>query len=603
MVMKQMRSQMKLIMWVVAVSFVVGFGFLITGTGGSLGGSRNKLAQGIAGEVNGQVITVKQYEQAVRDGREEYRAKNGAEPNEAAERELKNEVWQKLVSQALLSQIYRKLGIKVYDDEVVSIIRNQPPQDLMKDERLFTNGRFDIAKYRAIAADPQNLPFMVAYERQIREELPKMKLQMQVLSGIRVTEGEVRERFLAANEKVRARFVAVDLGRFFNPQAEVPAAEVKAYYDGHQQDFKAPERSKLGLVQFPKLASAGDSAAARMKIDEVAAELKVPGASFAELAQAYSDDPGSAARGGEIGWFTNQQMVPEFERVAFSLRPGQTSAPFASQFGWHIVRVDSVKFEGGKKSVKAAHILVSSRAGDETVASLRATAESFAEAARKQGLDKAAAEYGLQVYPTGFFQNGSYIPGVGVFPELMAFAFEEKAGSISGVLENESALVVAEVTDHKKEGVTPLAEIEPRVKMLAAREAAKRQAGELAAKVSAAVAAGKALDEAARDNGLAVDTTGAISRSSFLPKVGSQNEFFGAAFSLAEGAISRPVATDQGVYILQVVQKLPADPAQFAREHDGIMQQLYQQKQQQTIQQWFADIERQSKIKDYRAGL
>lgn len=603
MVMKQMRSQMKVIMWIVVIAFVVGFGFLGYLERSMERGDRQKLAQGIAGEVNNQVITVKQYELAVREAREEYRAKNGAEPNEALERELRNEVWQKLVSQSLLSQIYRRLGIKVYDDEVVSIIRNQPPRELMQDQRLFTNGRFDIAKYRAIAADPQNIPFMVAYERQIREELPKMKLQMQVLSGIRVTEHEVQARFQEANEKVRARFIAVDLGRFFDPQAPVPAEAVKAYYDGHQKDFKAPERAKLSLVQFPKLASAGDSAAARTKIGEVAAELKAPGASFAELAQAYSDDPGSAGRGGELGWFTNQQMVPEFEKVAFALRPGQVSAPFASQFGWHIVRVDSVKYENGRKSVKAAHILVSSKAGDETMAGLRTTAEAFAEAARKDGFDKAAADYGLQVFPTSYFQRGSYVPGVGVFPELMAFAFDEKPGTVGDPMENESALVVAVVADRKKEGVPPLAEVEQRVKMLAAREAAKQKARELAGTVSAAIAAGKTLDQAARDNGLAVDTTGAFSRNGFLPRVGSQNEFFGAAFGLAEGAISGPVATDQGVYILQVVQKLPADPAQFARERDGIMQQLYQQKQQQTIQQWFADIERRSKIKDYRAGM
>ncbi|MDI6739096.1 MAG: peptidylprolyl isomerase [Candidatus Edwardsbacteria bacterium] len=603
MVMKQMRSQMKLVMWIVAVSFVVGFGFLITGTGGSLGGKQSKLAQGIAGEVNGQVITVTQYRQALNEAIKADRAKQGAEPNEAAIRELGDKTWQQLVSQALLQQIYRRLGIKVYDDEVVSIIRNSPPQDLMTDERLFTNGKFDISKYQAVVSNPQNLAWLMEYEKQIRDALPRQKLQMQVLSGVRVTDGEVNAYFLERNEKVRAQFIAVELGRLFDPRAEIPAPAIAAYYKAHQKDFKAPERVKLSYVLIPKLATAGDSAAARQKIDEISKELQSPGVKFEELAQTYSDDPGSAGKGGELGWFTNQQMVPEFEKAAFSLRPGQTSAPFASQFGWHIVRVDSVKVEKGKKMVKAAHILVSSKAGEETMSGLRTKAESFCEAARKDGLDKAAAEFNLQVIPTNYFQQGSYIPGLGVFPELMSFAFEEKTGSISPALENEQALVVALVADRKKEGIQPLADVESRIKMLVARETAKEQARETAAQIGAEIAGGKTLEQAARDNNLAVDTTGAISRASFVPKVGSQNEFFGAAFSLAPGAVSRPVATDQGAYVVKVIQKIPADQSQFAKERESIMQQLYQEKQKKSLEQWFADVERQAKIKDYRAGM
>jgi peptidyl-prolyl cis-trans isomerase D len=603
MVMKQMRSQMKVVMWIVAVSFVVGFGFLLNGTGGSRGGRQGKLAQGIAGEVNGQVLTTKQYELARQDAVKAYREKQGAEPTEAAIRELDNQVWQQMVSETLLTQLYRKLGITVTDDEVVSIIRNSPPRDFMTDQRLFTNGKFDIAKYQAVVTNPQNLAWLLEYEKQIREALPRQKLQMQVLSGVRVTDGEVNDYFAERNEKVRAQFVAFELGRFFDQAAEVPAAEIAAYYKGHQKDFKAPERVKLSYVMVPKLASAGDSAAARQRIGEVSQELRAPGASFAELAQAYSDDPGSAARGGELGWFANQQMVPEFEKVAFGLRPGQTSAPFSTQFGWHIVRVDSVKVEQGKKSVKAAHILVSYKAGEETMAGLRTKAESFYEAARKEGMDKAAAEFGLQVVPTNYFQQGPSVPGLGVLPELMSFAFEEKTKAISPVLENDQVLVVAMVADHRKEGVQPQADVEPRIKMLVMRETAKRKAGAAAASLGAEIAAGKTLEQAARDNKLPVDTTGAISRASFVPKVGNQNEFFGAAFSLPEGAVSKPVVTDQGAYILKVLQKMPADPALLARDRQTITQQLYQQKQQQTIQQWFADIERQAKIKDYRAGM
>ena len=602
MVMKQMRSQMKLIMWFVAICFVVGFGFLITGTGDSLGGRRGKWAQGIAGEVDGQVITVAQYTQARQQALEAYRQREGVEPGEAVIRQAGDEAWQRLVTQVVLAKLYRRLGITMTDDEVVSIIRNSPPRELMNDQRLYVNGQFDIARYHQLIADPQNRAFLLEYEKQIREALPRQKLQLQVAAGIRVTEAEVEDLFRDRNERVRARFIAFEMGRFFDPQAEVSADEIAAYHKAHRREFEAPERAKLTYVLIPKLASPADSAAARQRIDEVARELKAPGATFAELAQAYSDDPGSAGQGGDLGWFSDKQMVPEFERTAFSLRPGQTSAPFASQYGWHIVRVDSVKFQNGRKSVRAAHILASFKPGEETMAGLRSKAEAVAELARSDGMDTAAAEFGLQAIPTSYFPQGSYLPGLGVFPELMAFAFDEKKGAVSEALENAQALVVALVADRKKAGVQPLADVEQRVKMLVARQKAKAAALEAAGRVHAEIAGGNAIDQAARDNGLAVDSTGPVSRSDFVPKAGSQNEFFGAAFGLAAGAVSRPVQTDNGVYIIQVLQKIPADPAKFAAEREALTQQFYQQKQQQTLQQWFADVERATKIRDYRSG-
>jgi len=602
MVMKQMRSQMKIIMWIVAISFVVGFGFLMTGTAG-LRGKQNKLAQGIAGEVNGQVITVTEYRRAVADAMDEYRKKNGVEPNEAAQRELGNQTWQQLVSQALLQQQYRKLGIGVFDEEIVSIIRNSPPRELMQDQRLFTNGKFDITKYQAIVSNPQNLAWMVEYESQLRKNLPLQKLQMQVLAGVRVTDDEVAKQFADQNEKVRAQFIAVDLNRFFDPKAAPAPAEIAAYYKEHQKDFRAPERAKISYVLFPKVPTAADSAAVRQKIDECYKELLAPGATFEEMAQTYSDDPGSAGKGGDLGWFGNQQMVPEFEKVAFSLRPGQTSKPFATQFGWHIMRVDSVKTEKGKKMVRARHILVMAKAGEETLSDLRAKAESFHDAAKKDGLDKAAAEYGLQVVPTNYFQRGGYVPGLGVAPELMTLAFEERAGTLSDVVDNEQALIVAVAVDHKKEGVQPLADVEARVKMLVLRDRAKQQAKQLAEKVRAEIGSSPDLAPAARNNGLTVDTTGSITRQSYVPKAGGQNEFTAAAFGLPEGSVSKPVVTDQGAFIIKVLQHVPANMAQFEQQRPAMMQQLYQQKQQQALQMWFGDIEQRSTIKDYRAGM
>ena len=115
---------------------------------------------------------------------------------------------------------------------------------------------------------------------------------------------------------------------------------------------------------------------------KIAEELKA-GADFAELAKKYSKDPG-ASDGGDLGYFTKDQMVPEFANVAFQMYPGQTSNPVKTQFGWHIIKLEDRRnrpvpeFEKVREQIEA---FVARRAQTEMVAQLR-------EKAKIERLDK-----------------------------------------------------------------------------------------------------------------------------------------------------------------------------------------------------------------------
>lgn len=99
------------------------------------------------------------------------------------------------------------------------------------------------------------------------------------------------------------------------------------------------------LILIPQKATEAQQQDAKRRIDSVYTALKA-GADFEALAKQVSQDPGSAQRGGMLGWFSRNQMVKEFEDVAFSLQPGEMSAPFQSSFGWHIIlQKDRKQFE------------------------------------------------------------------------------------------------------------------------------------------------------------------------------------------------------------------------------------------------------------------
>ena len=606
MVMQMMRRKMKAIMWVVVVTFVVGFVYVIMGTGGSLGKRQDKLARGIIGEVGGQEISTRQYQEALALSREQYRARFGADPDEATFRQLEQEAWQGLLGNMVMQRAYRQYGIKTYDEEIVGIIKNRPPNELMQDPQLFTNGQFDMQKYQSVISNPQNLAWLNNYERQLREQLPQQKLNLQVLAGVRVTDQEIIAAFQDQNEKIKASFIAVDPGKYLNPQQEVASSEIAAYYKSHQDQYKAPERVKISFVAWAKEPTERDLAELKLKIDDIYAQAVKPGASFDTLAMEYSEDPGSAMNGGDLGFFEKGTMDPAFAEAAFKLSPRQISKPFQSSFGWHIVKAEERKTEAGVLKVRARHILLRVKPGEETLSQLRSKAETFAEQARiakgQEGFEKAAQAQGLQVTPTGFLPRGSYIPGLGSFPEALNFAFDEKAGTVSQVMENEGALVVVRVLEKRKEGIQPLADVEQRIKMTIIRERAMDQAKALAQQIKSAIEAGQTMPQAAAAAGARFDTTGLVTRNDMVPGVGTRNEFTGEAFRLAPGSLGGPVSTEYGVYLIRVEKHIVPDQTLFSQQAVQISQQLLQTKQRQAMQQWYNYYQSGLKIRDYRAS-
>ena len=436
MIMKAMRSQMKVIMWIVAVAMVVGFGFIITGTGGSLGKSQSKLAQGIVGEVDGQSISLRQFQEIYRQNLLNYRQQSESEPDEATAKQIENQTWQSMVEEMLLQQAYRKLGLKTFDEEVVSIIRNSPPQELRENQNLMTNGVFDIQKYHAFIGHPQSMPWLLDYESQIRKQLPLQKLRLQLMTGIRVTDQELKEAFIDKFDRVRASYIAIPLGAFYNPNQEISQDRIAGYYQEHRPEYQAPERANLEFVAFAHSPTEKDLQAVKDRIEEIYQESRTPGVDFAELAMTYSEDPGSTEKGGDLGFFGKGQMIPEFEKLAFEMAPGKISQPFQTQFGWHIVKVEEKKTEQGQPMVRARHILLRIKASEETLADLRIKSDIFNDAIKEMGFEKAAAEQGLEIVKTGFFGRGFYVPRLGSMPELVNFAFDEGRGSVSPVLDN-----------------------------------------------------------------------------------------------------------------------------------------------------------------------
>lgn len=148
--------------------------------------------------------------------------------------------------------------------------------------------------------------------------------------------------------------------------------EMRDYFDQAKGNLgKRPATISFRQIVVAPEASPAAKQAAKQLADSIATALREHGGDFATAARRFSDDPGSREKGGDLGWFRREAMIPEFSRVAFLLKPGVISNPVESPFGYHIIQVQRSQ----PTEVQARHILITPEVTGAEVDSARARAE------------------------------------------------------------------------------------------------------------------------------------------------------------------------------------------------------------------------------------
>jgi peptidyl-prolyl cis-trans isomerase D len=511
---------------------------------------------------------------------------------------LADQAWQNVVQRTVLMQEARRRGIKVTDDEVVTYIRRNPLQQFLQNPALMTDGRFDMQKYQQFLNDPRY--DLTALEDYVRSLLPLEKLRQEVAATISVTDAEVRERFLADEEKVQATYLMVTTRAFRDTTVAVTDEEIQAHYAAHGDDFERPEQAVLSYVLFEKKPSEQDDQETKGRADEILEEAK-SGTDFAELAQFSSEDVGTAPKGGDLGFFGRGAMVKEFEEAAFSAEPGQLVGPVKTKFGYHVIKVEEKRRnEAGEEEVRARHVLLKVETSGETMSAIRDAADEFSRAASKEGFAKAAAAAGLTPSTTTGFTKGDFVSGIGIFRRANSFAFTSPKGATSPTLDGPRGYYVLTVEERIPAGVPSLEEIRDPVRQQVftarARDAARARANE----ALAAVRSGATFDEAVSRFGAEKRETGLVARTATIPGIGRETPFIHAAFALGPGEIAGVIEQNAGFYIVRADQKIPADESLLATKKDELRNAVFQEKMSARFSEFVQDLVETAKIEDRR---
>ncbi len=321
------------------------------------------------------------------------------------------------------------------------------------------------------------------------------------------------------------------------------------------------------------------------------------GASFSEMAKKYSKDPGSAIRGGDLGWFGKGQMVPDFEKAAFSGKVGVVQKPIKTNYGYHIIKVTG---RSDKKYI-VEQIVNPIKTSTTTEDQLLSNAKDFNYIANKDAFIKEAKlmKYNLRETPA-FTKDAYYIPGIGVSKNLISFAFDNDLNSISDPIRTTGGYVVAQVSDVIHEGVKPFEEVKNSVKPLVIKQKKYELALEKAKNIKSKV--GEDLTKAVTlDPKVIVSQTGQFSATGSIPGIGMDYNFIAHSLKLPLNKVSNPVKGERGYFLIKVLSRTPFDAKKFAIQKNAIMNNLLEQKKSAFFSEWLANLKKNADIVDHRS--
>ncbi len=521
---------------------------------------------------------------------------------------VRREHLEEMIDQKLLRLHAQDMGLEVSDGMLFRII-NQIPN-------FQVDGQFNPDLYRQMLSGAGRTPR--GFEQELREDILTSLLPTSVSGSAIVTETEI-DRLLAMQQEQRKIHIVTVPYQDFVDEVVITDEDIEAYYEDNLDRFMTTEQVRIAYVELDardltdglelseeELRRRYEAASERYLTPEtrrashvliesndertpeqaraLAEEIRqrvLDGEDFAELAEEYSDDPGSSADGGDLGWIGPEDMVRAFEDELYDLsEPGDVSEPVETRFGWHIIRLDDIRPPEGMSFEEARDEILAEYIERESESMYIEMSDRLVDLvyADDTTLEPIAFELGVDIQTSEAFSRSGG-EGVAGHRRVIEEAFSDAVlidGVISDPIEiDHNRSVVIKIDEHFPSEPRPLAEVEDEIRerLLSQRaaDAARERARELA---SLSGEDGAELAEAAEQAGYEVEEFEAVGRFDF--ELG--RDFIAELFRLPNPGDAPDVHVlrrGQDYAVVRLDSITPGDPAVASEmERMGALQQI-----------------------------
>ncbi|BAN35582.1 PpiC-type peptidyl-prolyl cis-trans isomerase [Sulfuricella denitrificans skB26] len=437
-------------------------------------------------KVDGHEITRQEFGQALKEQQERMRGAMGErfDPAILDRPEVRQSVLDGLVQQRLLATEANRVGFNLPDTLLASIIAEIP--------EFQQEGKFSQAQYESMIRAQGMTP--TVFENRLRQNLVIQQLLEGLSHGVAAPH-TAEDMIARLAEQQREISQAMLTPEQYMIQLKVNPADVKAYYEKHRDEFLVPEQARLDYVVLsvdelqqqmvisdeelkkyydehsaqyndPEQRRASHILIAeRTQAEQILKELKQNPAKFEDLARQYSKDPGSAVKGGDLGYFARGAMVKPFEDAAFGMKGGEISGLVQSDFGFHIIKLTAIRQGGARSFDEVRGAITQELKKQKAVKKFAELAETFSNTVYEQpdSLKPVADALKLKVQSSQWIsKKGTDIPLL-KHPKLLQAVFSEDSLKLKRNTEAvevaPNTLVAARVTEFKTASYKPFEEL------------------------------------------------------------------------------------------------------------------------------------------------
>ena len=578
-IMNKMRDKMPLIIIILIVAFL---GTIIFQWGMDyLGMSRQMY---VFAEVNGQEIEYQDFEQAVQQEIDQMRMEDeNRKIDEETVEQVKEQVWDRLVTQILTKQEINKLGIKVSDTEILDWIYNRPETlpDLIKRNFMDSTGVFNMQIYQQALSDkrPEVRQFWGQVEQYLRETILSEKLQSVIVSSVIITEGDVLQKYKDDNIFANFNFISLDLNSISDSLVNITDEELRAYYDNHLDEFKQEEAVRFRYVIFSDAPTAEDSSIIEKQLEAYIDDFKNSSIEDSSLIVLVND----VSAAPFIGEFQKLNTLGKGAVDFLSkVNTDSVSDIIIDMDGYKMVRYLDSR-DGDEQYVNASHILVNF--GTDTLAAKKKAegilirirkGEKFEDLAFTLSEDPSAKQNKGEL---GWFTKGAMVP------EFEDPALNGSVGDVIGPIKTQYGFHLIKVNG-KSSKEYKLAELKMVVKTGSrTRDIARKGADDF----KFSIEEGANIDTLAGTLNIPVLATPEVVRGGFIPGAGQNKSLIEFGFESDIGEMDGPIKIQDGYGVFQLIEKIPEGYKNFDSVKTFIVQPKVLREKKFTVLKQVAD--------------